>query len=471
MLLGLLITFVYIAVIWLVFFKFKLLKFTIAWGLVSALFGLHLLLIFLIGVRFVAPYTTQAKIVQHTIQLTPRLPEPTLVTAVLVEPNVPVKKGQPLFQFDRSLYESKLNSVKAQLAGAEQSVLELKASMDAAAAAVDEARAKRETLQAGLVAATASVAEAKAKQDTLKSALDAAIATSAEAEARRVFSQDALKIAERVKQENAGAISKLRYDQAVNDLKKVDAEVQVAQANVDQARSAYGPEAEAAINVAVANEARMRAAAGAEADAAIAIAVANLNQAQLAYESQIDGENTTVAMYKAELAAATYYLENTTMVAPADGRILNLQVEPGMVAGIVRFGAIATFVIDADRYVLASYTQEQLKWVKAEQSVEVAFDLYPGQIFDGKVKDIWQGSGAGQMLPSGDLPTFETQQPDTPQGLFAVQIIMDDEDQAKFPIGAQGAAAIYTSSGGFAYLRRIGIRGYTWLNWLYPLDF
>jgi hypothetical protein len=75
------------------------------------------------------------------------------------------------------------------------------------------------------------------------------------------------------------------------------------------------------------------------------------------------------------------------------------------------------------------------------------------------------------MLPSGDLPSYNPQAPDTPQGLFAVQIVMDDENQSGFPIGAQGAAAIYTGDGGFAALRRIGIRGYTWLNWLYPLDF
>ena len=259
-------------------------------------------------------------------------------------------------------------------------------------------------------------------------------------------------------------------DQTNSNLSKVNAAVQVAQANVDQARSAYGPEADAAINVAVANEARMRAAAGPEADAAIAISVANLNKARLAYQSQINGENTAVAVYKAELAEANYYLENTTMVAPADGYIINLQVQPGMVAGIVRFGAIATFIVDADRYVLATYTQEQLKWVKQGQPVEVAFDLYPGEIFDGKVENIWQGSGTGQMLPSGELPTFNPEQPGAPQGLFAVQIVMNDAEQSKFPIGAQGAAAIYTGTGGFADLRKIGIRGYTWLNWLYPLN-
>jgi hypothetical protein len=52
-----------------------------------------------------------------------------------------------------------------------------------------------------------------------------------------------------------------------------------------------------------------------------------------------------------------------------------------------------------------------------------------------------------------------------------VQIVMDDEDQSQFPIGAQGTAAIYTSHGSWAALRAIEIRGRTWLNWLYPLPF
>jgi len=38
-----------------------------------------------IGLFFVTPYSTEAKIVQLTIQLIPRLTEPTLVTGVLVE--------------------------------------------------------------------------------------------------------------------------------------------------------------------------------------------------------------------------------------------------------------------------------------------------------------------------------------------------------------------------------------------------
>ncbi len=109
--LALLMMFGCLVIVWLVFFKFKWLRFSIAWGVVSSFVVLHVLLIFMIGLRFVTPYTTNAKVIQHTIQLIPRLPEPTLVTAVLVEPDVLVKKGQPLFQFDRRPYEYKVRQL------------------------------------------------------------------------------------------------------------------------------------------------------------------------------------------------------------------------------------------------------------------------------------------------------------------------------------------------------------------------
>jgi len=159
------------------------------------------------------------------------------------------------------------------------------------------------------------------------------------------------------------------------------------------------------------------------------------------------------------------------MVAPEDGYVINLQVRPGMVAGDIRLGAIASFIVDADRYLLANFFQENLKYVKPGQPVEAALDLYPGQIFSGKVEAIWHGSGAGQMLPSGTLPNFSYVPKEIPQGQFAVAIRMDDPDQSKFPIGTQGRAAIYTNpSSAFSVLRKIAIRAYTWFNWIYPFS-
>ena len=103
MLLGFVLLFGYALLVWLVFFRFRWLNFTIAWGFFSTFFALHLLIIFMLGLRYVAPVSTEARVIQHTIQLTPRLSEPTLVTAVLVQRNVHVKRGTPLFQFDRRI--------------------------------------------------------------------------------------------------------------------------------------------------------------------------------------------------------------------------------------------------------------------------------------------------------------------------------------------------------------------------------
>jgi multidrug resistance efflux pump len=63
---------------------------------------------------------------------------------VLVEPNVPVKKGQPLFQFDRRPYEYKVNQLQAELAQAKQNVLILQADVDVATQKVDKAKSDLE---------------------------------------------------------------------------------------------------------------------------------------------------------------------------------------------------------------------------------------------------------------------------------------------------------------------------------------
>jgi multidrug resistance efflux pump len=150
------------------------------------------------------------------------------------------------------------------------------------------------------------------------------------------------------------------------------------------------------------------------------------------------------------------------MYAPEDGMIVNLQVRLGVVAGIVRLGAIASFIADADRYLLGTYTQEALKFVRAGHPVEFALALCPGQIFTGEVEAIRWASGHGQFLPSGQLPTFG--EPSPVQTRFAIKIQQDADVEVRLPIGAEGAAVIYTGGGGFADLGRIAIRAYSWMN-------
>jgi multidrug resistance efflux pump len=184
-----------------------------------------------------------------------------------------------------------------------------------------------------------------------------------------------------------------------------------------------------------------------EIQASLAESMLETQRAQLQYDSQINGVNTGVASLQAQLEQAQFYLDNTTMYAPEDGRIVNLQARPGMVAGIIRLGAIASFICEDDRYLLASYFQENLKYVKPGQEVEIALNLYPGQIFKGHVEHIWKASSYGQYLPSGRLPHYEPELPFLPQSLYAVKIVFDQPDQQDFTIGAQGDAAIYTENG------------------------
>jgi multidrug resistance efflux pump len=383
MLFAIALTVGFILFVWLVFFEFKWLKWSIAWAIVAFIILLHVLLIFMIGLRFVTPYSTQAVVIQHTIQLIPCLTEPTLVTAVLVEPSVPVKKGQPLLQFDRRPYEDKVRQLEAQLAQAKQNI---------------------RMLQADVQVAEQTLAR---KRDQVE------------------YSKYQVKVYQELARTGAG-----REENAVTWEKQMQVD-----------------------------------------EDAVAEAAADLDRAKLKYE--IGGITTSVAGTQAELDLARFYLDNTTLVAPEDGRIVNLQVRPGMVAGDYRAGAIASFICEKGRYLLASYTQESLKWVNNSQPVEVALNLYPGQIFRGKVEAIWKANGDGQLLPSGNLPKFEPQPPASPQNCYAVEIAFDGEDQSRFPIGAQGRVAIYTAGmkGSWAALRRIGIRTYTWLNWLYPLPF
>ncbi|MEA3411002.1 MAG: HlyD family secretion protein [Pseudomonadota bacterium] len=376
---ALVITFLYVFVVWLFFFKLKVAKFNVIWGLATFWIGVHLLLVFLIGTRFSQPYTKDARIVRHTIQIVPRLSEPTLLKEVIVEPNAAVNKGDPLFRFDDTLYRQRVAGLEAELVAEKQNVLILQADIDAA------------------------------NQAILKNDAD-------------------IKYAQQ------------QVDRYSDMVKKGAAR----EASLDQWRDKL-----------------------ADAKASLGVDQANLKKARLQYESQIDGVNTSVAQVQAKLDQAQYYLDQTVIYAPGDGFITNLQAQPGLVVGTRRIGAIASFIVDSDPYLLGTYFQEHLKFVEVGQPVEIALDMHPGEIFTGKVENIWWATGQGQFMPRGTIPKFVHREV---KGRFAVKIRFDDEGKLRLPAGAQGAAAIYTDVGkGFSPLRRIIIRTYTWANWLYPL--
>ncbi|MEM6658219.1 MAG: biotin/lipoyl-binding protein, partial [Pseudomonadota bacterium] len=136
------ITLFYIIFVWFIFFKMEWLKFNIAWGIVSFWVGAHLLLIFLVALRFFQPFSVDSHVVRSTIQIVPKLTQPTILTEVLVEPNTQVTKGDPLYRFDDTVFSLAVDNANAQLVAAQQNAKILEQDVVASTESVERANAQ-----------------------------------------------------------------------------------------------------------------------------------------------------------------------------------------------------------------------------------------------------------------------------------------------------------------------------------------
>lgn len=99
--------------------------------------------------------------------------------------------------------------------------------------------------------------------------------------------------------------------------------------------------------------------------------------------------------------------------------------------------------------------------------MEIALEMYPGQIFDAEIEDIIWASGKVQLTAGGRLPSAHGRV--VPTELFAVKIRVKDQDP-KYPLrfGASGLAALYSGKcDACTFLRKLEIRSESWLNYLY----
>src|SRR6185312_4709715 len=94
-------TIIYVGLAYLVFFRFKLLPFDLKNKIATAVIGMLFVCGILIAVNFLHPMTMDARVFRYVIQIAPRVSQPGRVIEVPVEPNVPVKKDEVLFQIDK----------------------------------------------------------------------------------------------------------------------------------------------------------------------------------------------------------------------------------------------------------------------------------------------------------------------------------------------------------------------------------
>lgn len=427
-------TLIYCGLIWLLFFKLKLVEPNVRSYTAAAIVGVVVIGAILLAMNLFQPYSTNAVISQYVVQIAPQVTGQ--VTTVPASPNQPVKKGDILFTIYPEPFQATVDGLKAALVQSEQSAKMLKDSLDSAKASVVNA-------QAGLV-------NARQQVKSLDAQLDAAIAAVDQVVAQRDLAKMEYERVVAAKLQDPGAVSDAVVDAKRQSL--LSLEESLLQATAAQVN------AQAAVDAVLNGKNTVVR----QAEAQLVNARAMESQAQLAFDSVIDGENTSVAQVRAQLDQAEINLAFTTVAAPANGFVTNLQLREG--SAVQAGQPVMTFVDASERYLIAPLGQNVVRHIEIGNDVEVALELYPGRILNGTVESIIWASGEGQGSPSGSLPDVASLQGGTS---LAVRVSFPDLPQTlELPVGAGGRAAIYTAKGKpFRIIRKVIIRMYTWLNY------
>lgn len=188
--------------------------------------------------------------------------------------------------------------------------------------------------------------------------------------------------------------------------------------------------------------------------------------ARLAYNSTINGVNTTVAQVREQLRQAEVNLSDATVKAPCDGFVTNMQLLSGAVVSSA--GAVMTFVCDdnvnGDTVVLASLPEGSYRNVNVGDYAEVIFKMYPGHVFSARVQHTIDVTNEGQLRISGLVPDLKVTGPTR----FGILISVDNAETIRLPAGAQGSAAILTGRMQLAGVFRMALmRSQSYLNYIF----
>jgi multidrug resistance efflux pump len=259
--------------------------------------------------------------------------------------------------------------------------------------AVEQAQAKLAQVGQSIGASTAAVDSAQAMLDEARAA-----EANVRAQTARTF--------ELVKR---GVYASARQDEATAALDEASARVVRAEADLSQAREQLGPKGE---------------------------------------------DNPQVQEAIAALDKARFDLSKTTVTAPSDGVVTNLQLAGGQV---VTAGQPAmTFISVTDVWLLAPMRENSLGVLAPGQRAEVVLDVLPGRVFEATVSSLGWGIASGSADPATGLPQSPTETGWlTSPEQFPVQLAFDPQN---LPRGARygSKAAVMVYAGDNALMDAIG---------------
>src|SRR5262249_15143796 len=177
-------------------------------------------------------------------------------------------------------------------------------------------------------------------------------------------------------------------------------------------------------------------------------------------------EHALVAEVEAQLASARLDLDWTSVYAPCDGLITDLQLRVG---AYTHTGRAAMTLIDTSRWlVVANYRENALVRVREGQPAGVAFGGSRGQVFSAGVVSVGWGVNQGQGVPSGQLPDVKVPGSWVPPAQrFQVRLTLDDPGAVPLLVGMTGSVAVYTDPEGA--LNPVTRTWHEAIAWLYHL--
>jgi len=305
---------------YLVFIKFRLLKFNLFWQIVVGVVGFFGLLTILYGMNYTQPFSIGTTVSGLTTQVEARVPGK--VIEVEVKDNASVKKGDVLFKMDPQPYVDELHHSEASYA---------------------EAQLRTST---AILQDTQTVNAAQAQVQAVKAEILATQATIRAEESNLALQKTRLKEYTALKSKNAGSEF---------EVEKYETDVQTTSDQI------------AARNQQLAAQQQQLLAAQAQ-----------LVQAQTALHEAINIQPDILAAAKAEMAHDQWSLDQTTAVAPDDGYVTQVTLQPGTMVSV---GPVMVLVNQRNNVLLkVTVMQNYVNVVKPGEEAEVAVPALPGKI-------------------------------------------------------------------------------------------
>lgn len=180
---------------------------------------------------------------------------------------------------------------------------------------------------------------------------------------------------------------------------------------------------------------------------------------------EVAAAKAQIAKSEADLGNARYDLEGTTHLAPANGRVANLALRPGVRATQFATMPVMSFIEEENPWLLAFFHQNELRYVNPGDEAEIFVETYPGRIIKCTVDSILWATAQGQLPISGNLPN--TAAAAAPEQRIAVRLIVAEKDRGIFlAAGARGAGTIYTNQGKMIHIvRKVFVRVSAKMDW------